>query len=77
MRHLYWSGRLLVATLLIGWGAFNLAEGLINHEILGLHHVNETVPPDQRLAWDIGFLAWGAAMLAGGYLLMRARVAPA
>jgi uncharacterized membrane protein len=76
-RHLLWSGRLLVASLLIGWGAFNLVEGLINHEILGLHHVNETVPVDRRLAWDIGFLAWGAGMLAAGYLLKRGGTTPA
>ncbi|MBE7201819.1 MAG: DUF2243 domain-containing protein [Parafilimonas terrae] len=70
-RHLAWSSRLLVGTLLIGWGLFNLVEGLIDHQWLGVHHVNETRPRDQWLLWDLGFLAWGLAMLAVGALLVR------
>jgi uncharacterized membrane protein len=70
-RHLRWSGRLLIGTILMGFGIFNLVEGVIDHQILGLHHVNETVPREQWLWWDLGFLAWGAAMLAGGYGLTR------
>ena len=27
--------------LLTGWGVFNLVEGLIDHQILGLHHVRD------------------------------------
>jgi len=69
--HLWWSGKLLVGTILMGFGIFNLAEGVIDHQILGLHHVNETMPRDQWLWWDMGFLAWGAAMLAGGLWLLR------
>lgn len=72
LRHLAWSGKLLVGTLLLGFGAFNLVEGLINHQLLGIHHVNEMVPRDQWLWWDLGFLAWGAAMLIGGWLLLQA-----
>jgi len=66
-----WSGRVLLGSILIGFGAFNLVEGTIDHQILGLHHVNETVPREQWLLWDLGFLAWGAAMLAGGVFLVR------
>ncbi len=69
--HLRWPGRLLAGTLLMGFGLFNLVEGVINHHILGLHHVNETVPRAQWIWWDLGFLAWGAAMLAGGWWLWR------
>ncbi|MBW3656859.1 MAG: DUF2243 domain-containing protein, partial [Gemmatimonadetes bacterium] len=69
--HGRWSGKLLPATLLMGFGLFNLVEGAVNHLWLGLHHVNETVPREQWLAWDLGFLAWGAAMLVGGWLLLR------
>ena len=67
-----WSGKLLVGLVLMGWGAFNLVEGVIDHHILGLHHVNETAPRDRWLWWDLGFLAWGAAMLVGGRMLARA-----
>ncbi|MBM9593619.1 DUF2243 domain-containing protein [Roseitranquillus sediminis] len=68
-RHLWWSGRLLVGTLLMGFGLFNLVEGVIDHHILELHHVNETVPREQWIWWDLGFLAWGALMLGGGWWL--------
>ena len=69
--HLWWSGRLLVGSMLMGFGLFNVVEGLVNHQILGLHHVNETVPRGQWIYWDIGFLIWGAAMLIGGWWLYK------
>jgi uncharacterized membrane protein len=72
-RHVYWSGRLMAGALLMGWGIFNVVEGLINHQLLGIHHVNETVAPEQRLYWDLGFLLWGALMLAGGWALAARR----
>lgn len=67
----HWSTRRFIGALLIGFGAFNLVEGAVNHQLLGLHHVNETVPREQWVYWDIGFLAWGAAMLVGGLLLSQ------
>lgn len=70
-RHLRWSSRLLTGTVLMGFGLFNLVEGLINHQLLGLHHVNETVPVAHWIWWDLGFLLWGAVMLAGGWVLWR------
>jgi uncharacterized membrane protein len=70
-RHLLWSNKLLFGTLLLGWGIFNVVEGIIDHELLGVHHVNELVPLDRRIYWDIAFLVWGAAMLVGGWALVR------
>jgi uncharacterized membrane protein len=67
-----WAWRLLPACMLIGWGLFNLFEGIINHHVLGLHHVNERVPREQWIYWDIAFLVWGAAMIAGGWVWLRA-----
>jgi uncharacterized membrane protein len=55
-----------------GFGIFNLVEGVIDHHLLAIHHVNETVPREQWIYWDVGFLAWGAAMLIGGWSLFRA-----
>jgi uncharacterized membrane protein len=66
-----WSFRPFIGALLMGFGLFNLVEGSLSHLILGIHHVNETVPPEQWIWWDIGFLLWGALMLAGGYALYR------
>ena len=69
--HVRWSGKLLAGTMLMGFGLFNVVEGLIDHHLLGIHHVNETVPPAQWIYWDIAFLVWGALMLLGGWRLMR------
>jgi uncharacterized membrane protein len=70
--HLFWSSKLLIGSMLIGFGTFNVVEGLIDHQVLGVHHVNETVARDAWIYWDMGFLVWGAAMLAGGWLLLAA-----
>jgi uncharacterized membrane protein len=63
-----WPRRLLVGLLLAGWGIFNVVEGLVDHHILAIHHVR---PGPNQLAWDLGFLAWGAAMAIVGWLLVR------
>lgn len=60
--------RVLAGGLLIGWGLFNLVEGVIDHHLLGIHHVYEAMGLS---AWDYGFLAWGAAMVIGGLALLR------
>ncbi|HEV2531598.1 DUF2243 domain-containing protein [Phenylobacterium sp.] len=62
--------RHLIGGLLIGWGLFNLVEGSIDHQLLGVHHVVEALGAS---AWDYAFLAWGAAMLVGGWRLARPR----
>ncbi|WP_336488978.1 DUF2243 domain-containing protein [Methylobacterium nigriterrae] len=69
--HLRWSGRRMIGALLVGWGLFNLVEGVVDHEILGVHHVNERAPRDDWVYWDLGFLAWGAVMVLGGLWLLR------
>jgi len=64
------SGRTLVGGLLLGWGLFNVIEGIIDHEILGLHHVYEYTP--NHLPADLGFLAFGLLLLLAGWALVRA-----
>lgn len=66
-RSLSWL--VLIGGLLAGWGLFNLVEGLVDHHILQVHHVR---PGANELAWDLGFLAWGAVMLAAGIVAIRA-----
>jgi uncharacterized membrane protein len=73
LMHFRWSTRELVAPILIGFGAFNLVEGTVDHHVLGLHHVNETVLREQWVFWDTGFLVWGAAMIMVGYAMLRRR----
>ena len=55
--------------VLAGWGLFNLVEGIVDHHLLGVHHVRDDL--GAPLAWDLAFLALGAALLAGGWLLHR------
>ena len=55
--------------LLAGWGIFNLVEGLVNHLVLGIHHVRDDL--GGPLGWDLAFLASGAALVAGGLVLAR------
>ena len=69
--HVRWSSTLLAGTLLLGWGLFNVVEGVIDHHLLGIHHVNETVPRAHWVWWDGGFLLWGTVMLAAGWVLLR------
>lgn len=57
-----------IGAMLMGWGIFNLVEGIIDHHILAIHHVR---PGPNQLGWDLTFLAWGALMLVGGWLLTR------
>jgi uncharacterized membrane protein len=47
--------------LLAGWGLFNLVEGLIDHQLLGVHHVRDDL--GGPLGWDLAFLTLGAGLL--------------
>ena len=68
------TARQLFGLVLLGWGVFNVVEGIVDHLLLGIHHVNETAPREQWLWWDIAFLLWGAVMIAGGWWLWRGSV---
>lgn len=56
-----------VGSLLLGAGAFNVVEGLIDHHLLGIHHVR--LGPHQ-LVYDAGFLIAGAAVALLGWALI-------
>jgi len=60
--------RILVGSAAVGWGLFNIVEGIVDHQILGVHHVHSG--PNQ-LAWDLGFLALGALLVVVGWILIR------
>ena len=61
--------RLQIGMLLVGWGSFNLVEGLIDHQILDLHHVRDDL--GAPIGWDLGFLAFGALLVLAGLALTR------
>jgi uncharacterized membrane protein len=65
------SWRRLAGLLLAGWGLFNLVEGVIDHQILGIHHVRDD--EGAPLGWDLAFLASGVVLIAVGALLARGR----
>lgn len=68
------SGRLLptpgvfTGLLLLGWGLFNLVEGIIDHHLLELHHVRDFPVHVPLYDWlflaigGVGFLCLGWAM---------------
>jgi uncharacterized membrane protein len=42
-----------------------VTEGLVDHQILGIHHVH---PGEGQLAWDTGYLALGLVGIAAGWI---------
>jgi uncharacterized membrane protein len=68
VREVLWSGRVLSGAMLLGWGMFNLIEGLIDHHILHLHHV---VEGRGESVFDLLFLASGLILMGAGWLTMR------
>jgi uncharacterized membrane protein len=42
----------------------------VDHHILTTHHVREGAGVNET-AWDLGFLAFGALLVLGGWLLAR------
>ncbi|MEX0780227.1 MAG: DUF2243 domain-containing protein [Balneolales bacterium] len=59
--------------LLFGWGIFNFVEGLVNHHLLGVHHVRyqgDVYGADPVTAWGLGFvLIGGVGFMVGGWIL--------
>lgn len=58
-----WSGRTLFGSMLMGWGLFNVVEGIVDHHILGVHHVVERLGLS---VYDYVFLGSGVLLLAIG-----------
>lgn len=63
-----WSGRIFLGALLLGAGTFNLIEGIIDHHLLGIHHLR---PGRHELLWDLGFLASGILLIGIGWVLIQ------
>jgi uncharacterized membrane protein len=64
------SLRAFTGQLILGWGIFNLVEGVIDHQLLGIHNVRE-VP--NYTVYNLTFLAIaGVLFILIGWLLMRA-----
>jgi uncharacterized membrane protein len=61
--------RVLCGSMLAGCGIFNFLEGLISHQILGIHHVLPDSP--HQFLFDMLFLANGALFFIIGVWIMR------
>jgi uncharacterized membrane protein len=57
--------------MLAGWGAFNVVEGLIDHQLLGIHHVRDDL--GAPLGWDLAFLGLGVLLVVVGAALARSQ----
>lgn len=62
------SGRELFGSAIMGWGIFNLIEGLIDHIVMDVHHVMQTLG---RSLYDYAFLAFGLCLILLGYYIIR------
>lgn len=65
-----WLGKIMVGALFLGWGLFNLVEGIIDHYLLNLHHVYEA---RGQSIFDLLFLASGVIFIAVGWIAVRAQ----
>lgn len=64
------SRRALFGSVLVGWGLFNLVEGIVDHHLLAIHHV-WPAGPGPVVLWDVAFLLFGLLLVAGGYAVVR------
>jgi uncharacterized membrane protein len=62
--------RVFVGYLILGWGWFNLVEGIVDHHFLQLHHVRDLPEHVPALDW-LFLLVAGAGFIAAGVALTR------
>jgi uncharacterized membrane protein len=67
-RNVPWSGTALLGAMLLGWGLFNFVEGIIDHYVLGIHHVIERLGLS---IWDAVFVVTGPLFGAAGWWFIR------
>lgn len=63
------SWKTFIGGLFLGWGIFNIVEGVVNHQILKLHNVRE-ISVDIDL-WNYGFLGISVILLITAWILIR------
>jgi uncharacterized membrane protein len=66
--------RCFVGRMLMGWGGFNLAEGIVDHHLLQLHHVRD-LPVHVPLYDWLFLLVGGLGLLGLGWMLARSAAA--
>ncbi|MCB5203746.1 DUF2243 domain-containing protein [Neorhizobium sp. T786] len=58
------SGQRFASRLLVGFGAWHLTDAVVNHWLLGLHHIKDDSP--NWLWWDVAFFALGLVSIGLG-----------
>lgn len=69
--------KFFVGSMALGWGLFNLIEGIIDHHILQVHHVVQRAVGTEQLMWDLAFDASGVILIAVGVYVRRKSLAMA
>ncbi|MBD2743604.1 DUF2243 domain-containing protein [Coleofasciculus sp. FACHB-1120] len=65
---IFLSAPTFIGSLLLGFGGFNLIEGVIDHQLLGIHHVR---PGSHTLVYDVGFLVISALIAGAGWIVLQ------
>ena len=63
------SGNLMAGGLVLGWGLFNIVEGIMDHHVLKLHNVREVTT--NMAAWNYGFLLFSVLLIIIGWRLVH------
>jgi hypothetical protein len=62
----------VAGALLLGFGSWHVADGILSHWLLGIHRIKLDSP--SPLAWDLSwFVVFGLLPIAIGRVLMRRR----
>jgi uncharacterized membrane protein len=63
--------RVLIGSILIGCGTFNLVEGVIDHHVFQLHHVVQRAAFPMQFYYDLAFLCFGIVLIGLGYWIIK------
>ena len=69
------SARAFTGQLLLGWGAFNLVEGIVDHVLLNIHHVRD-LPVHVPLYDWVFLLVAGIGFALAGWAMERQSSGP-
>jgi len=62
------NGKQLIGSMCSGWGIFNLVEGLVDHHLIGIHHV---VEQKGESGYDYLFLLFGVILIIIGLMMTK------
>jgi uncharacterized membrane protein len=68
----YHSSKLICAGLLLGWGIFNVTEGMIDHYLFKIHNVRELT--GKQNLYNLLFIIYSTALIIIGWLLYKSEL---